>query len=419
MSKIKITDENTASLKDNEIFVFGSNLAGRHGAGAAKLAAEKFGAEMGIGEGLTGRCYAFPTKDKYIQTLPLSSIINSAEKLFEVVKNNSDKKFIITAVGCGLAGYTANEIAPIFERFIHLDNVSLPKSFIDTIFPSEFKGYKVTDENMRCRGFQFELNKEYDCGGDVKICKMGFHFCKKLSNCFNYYSFNPSNRVFEVIGTGNFDFETDKVCFEKIRFIRELNWYEVLELSNSGNWNSGHSNSGNWNSGNRNSGDDNSGNGNSGDGNSGNWNSGNGNSGNGNSGNWNSGNGNSGNWNSGHSNSGNWNSGNRNSGDDNSGNGNSGDGNSGNWNSGNGNSGYFNTINGKVRIFNIQTDIEFNDFDIPEISLPINTWIDELTEIEKEENPSYSTTGGYLKKLTYKESGDFWESLWVFPSKFG
>ena len=132
MSKIKITDENTNSLKDNEIFVFGSNLAGRHGAGAAKLAADKFGAEMGIGEGLTGRCYAFPTKDEYIQTLPLSSIINSAEKLFEVVKNNSDKKFIITAVGCGLAGYTANEIAPIFERFIHFDNVSLPKSFIDT-----------------------------------------------------------------------------------------------------------------------------------------------------------------------------------------------------------------------------------------------------------------------------------------------
>ena len=386
MSKIKITDENTASLKDNEIFVFGSNLAGRHGAGAAKLAAEKFGAEMGIGEGLTGQCYAFPTKDKNIQTLPLSSIINSAEKLFEVVKNNSDKKFIITAVGCGLAGYTANEIAPIFERFIHLDNVSLPKSFIDTIFPSEYKGYKVTDENMRCRGFQFELNKEYDCGGDVKICKMGFHFCKKLSNCFNYYSFNPSNRVFEVIGTGNFDFETDKVCFEKIRFIRELNWYEVLELSNSGNRNSGHRNSGHRNSGNDNSG---------------NWNSGNDNSGNSNSGNWNSGN----------RNSGDGNSGNGNSGHSNSGNGNSGDGNSGNWNSGNGNSGYFNTINGKVRIFNIQTDIEFNDFDIPEISLPINTWIDELTEIEKEENPSYSTTGGYLKKLTYKESwAKFWEN---------
>ena len=322
MSKIKITDENTASLKDNEIFVFGSNLAGLHGAGAAKLAADKFGAEMGIGEGFTGRCYAFPTKDKYIQTLPLSSIINSAEKLFEVVRNNSDKKFIITAVGCGLAGYTANEIAPIFERFIHLDNVSLPKSFIDTIFPSEYKGYKVTDKNMRCRGFQFELNKEFNCGGDVKICEMGFHFCKKLSNCFKYYSFNPNNRVFEVIGTGNFDFEGDKVCFSKIRFTRELNWYEVLELSNSGNWNSGDSNSG-----------------------------------------------------------------------------------------------YFNTLNGKVRIFNIQTDIDFNDFDIPEISLPINTWINEsdMTYIEKENNPSYSTTGGYLKNLTYKES---WSLFWKNAEPF-
>lgn len=129
--KIKITNENTTELKNNEVFVFGSNLSGIHGAGAAKLAKDKFEAEVGVGEGFTGKCYALPTKDANIETLSLNEIHKSIEVFHEVVRNNKDKFFIITAIGCGLAGYTANEIAPMFEPFMHIKNVSLPQSFVD------------------------------------------------------------------------------------------------------------------------------------------------------------------------------------------------------------------------------------------------------------------------------------------------
>lgn len=274
MGKIKITSENTQTLKSNEVFVFGSNLAGQHLGGAALLAKEKFGAELGVGEGMTGQCYALPTKDENIETLPIAEIHKVIEQLRETVGNNRDKFFIITAVGCGLAGYEAKDIAPMFENFINFENISLPQSFVDVIFPKVIKGYKVTDSEMKCRGFEYSLNKEYTHKGKVVICKSGFHFCKKLEDCFTYYDFKHTNRVFEVEGYGDYDFNDDKVTVEKIKFIRELNWFEVLSLVNKGQGNSGLGNSGHYNSGDRNSGNRNSGHCNSGDYNSGNYNSG-------------------------------------------------------------------------------------------------------------------------------------------------
>jgi hypothetical protein len=171
---------------------------------------------------------------------------------------------------------------------------------------------------------------------------------------------------------------------------------------NSGNSNSGNFNSGNWNSGNWNSGDSNSGNSNSGDRNSGYSNSGNSNSGNWNSGNWNSGNSNSGNSNSGYSNSGDRNSGNRNSGYSNSGNSNS-----GNWNSGNWNSGYFNSSNSKIKIFDVQTDLDFGDVEFPNcLYFNLTEWVDSdsMSDEEKEENGAWEIMGGYLKTYDYKEA---------------
>ena len=159
-TKIKVTDENTNTLKENEIFVFGSNLAGIHGGGAALYAKNSFGAVIGVGEGLTGQCYALPTKDRNIETLSLNNIYKSVEVLLEVVRN-SDKFFIITAVGCGLAGYSVNDIAPMFEPFVHLSNCSLPQSFIDVIFPPKIIGFKVTDKDMKCRDIQFIMNKKH------------------------------------------------------------------------------------------------------------------------------------------------------------------------------------------------------------------------------------------------------------------
>lgn len=102
-------------LGQNEVFVFGSNEAGVHGAGAAKFARQAFGAQQGVGSGPTGRCYALPTKDRMIQTLPLERIRRHVEAFLDYARSRPDQRFLLTAVGCGLAGYKASEIAPLFE----------------------------------------------------------------------------------------------------------------------------------------------------------------------------------------------------------------------------------------------------------------------------------------------------------------
>lgn len=101
-------------LAENEIFVFGSNLAGRHGAGAAKFAREQLGAEYGVGHSFTGRCYALPTKDYEIKTLDLDHIRDYIELFVSTAILLEDEKFYITKVGCGYAGYKDSEIAPLF-----------------------------------------------------------------------------------------------------------------------------------------------------------------------------------------------------------------------------------------------------------------------------------------------------------------
>ncbi|MCB0475658.1 MAG: hypothetical protein KDC69_08275, partial [Flavobacteriaceae bacterium] len=86
-SESKITPENITELQDNQIFVFGSNLSGNHAGGAAKLASEKFGAETGIGEGLTGQSYALPTLDEKLQQREIDDIKTSVDLLLEVAKS--------------------------------------------------------------------------------------------------------------------------------------------------------------------------------------------------------------------------------------------------------------------------------------------------------------------------------------------
>lgn len=97
------------------IFVFGSNLAGRHGKGAALHALEKWGAIPGTGEGLQGQSYAIPTKDKFLRVRPLGEILTSVNTFKKVAEGNPDKDFFVTRVGCGLAGYTDAQIAPFFK----------------------------------------------------------------------------------------------------------------------------------------------------------------------------------------------------------------------------------------------------------------------------------------------------------------
>lgn len=98
------------------IFVFGSNLAGVHGAGAAKEALEKWGAQWGIGEGRTGQSYALPTKDVYITSRFIHEIFYSVGRFKDYASTHLELTFLVTAVGCGLAGFTPHQIAPMFHN---------------------------------------------------------------------------------------------------------------------------------------------------------------------------------------------------------------------------------------------------------------------------------------------------------------
>ncbi|GAB3024497.1 hypothetical protein GCM10027051_31450 [Niabella terrae] len=282
------------------------------------------------------------------------------------------------------------------------------------------KGYKVTDSNMQCRGFQYELNKEFVHENRLSPCNAGFHFCKQAQHCFNYYEFKTENRVFEIEALGNVIDHEDKSVTDKIVFIREVPWDEVLKIANTGSNNTGHSNSGDRNSGDRNSGYSNSGDSNSGDSNSGDSNSGYRNSGYSNSGYRNSGNWNSGDRNSGDSNSGNWNSGNWNSGDSNSGYRNSGDSNSGDSNSGYRNSGAFCTDNDpKIPLFNKPSEMSAREWENhPAYKLMGNIdptiWVpwSAMTKEEREANPKYEASKGYTKSIPLKEAwANFWQNL--------
>lgn len=124
---MKIAPDIIRSLKPNEVFVFGSNDAGRHGAGAALLAAKRFGAIYGQGRGMMGQSYGIATKDRHIKTLPLQKIDFQVVIFLCYAQSRPDLEFLVTQIGCGLAGYTPREIAPIFRN--PPINVALPLSF--------------------------------------------------------------------------------------------------------------------------------------------------------------------------------------------------------------------------------------------------------------------------------------------------
>jgi len=119
-------------LEENEIFVFGSNEAGRHGKGAALLAM-KWGAIKCIGEGIQGQTYGIPTKNNKIKTLSINKIKKYVDNFIEYAKQNENLKFYVTEIGCGLAGYQPKDIAPLFNHAINLDNIYLPQKFWDVL----------------------------------------------------------------------------------------------------------------------------------------------------------------------------------------------------------------------------------------------------------------------------------------------
>jgi len=128
---MRFTPEKISHLEDGEVFVFGSNESGIHGAGAAKLAFDKFGAVWGIGVGHEGKTYAIPTKDYNIKTLDFEEINDYVKEFLIYAEKNSYFTFLVTEIGCGLAGYDPKDIAPLFRGYPL--NVILPKKFVDIL----------------------------------------------------------------------------------------------------------------------------------------------------------------------------------------------------------------------------------------------------------------------------------------------
>lgn len=123
----RVAADRIATLGDNEIFVFGSNIQGMHGGGAAWFAHKQFGAEWGVGEGLTGRTYALPTMEG------TASLKKAVANFIDCARQHPELTFLVTAVGCGIAGYTPAQVAPLFREALEMENVYLPQAFIDAM----------------------------------------------------------------------------------------------------------------------------------------------------------------------------------------------------------------------------------------------------------------------------------------------
>ncbi len=169
MSKNRTEQPNIASskidvLEKDEIFVFGSNLAGHHKGGAARAANMKFGAEWGVGVGLTGHAYAIPTMQGGVETIK-----PYVDEFIEFAKAHSELKFLVTRIGCGIAGFKDEQIAPLFQKALSVFNIYLPKEFYEII---------VAPYLAHC--FYYGKNVPEDCGAHVghmyEECWVRFHF---------------------------------------------------------------------------------------------------------------------------------------------------------------------------------------------------------------------------------------------------
>ena len=211
------------------------------------------------------------------------------------------------------------------------------------------KGYKVFEPDWKCRGFQYAVGETFEEDVTPSCCNRGFHFCTELKDCFNYYSFDPNNKVAEIEALGEIDTEANgsKHCTNKIKIVREISWEEVLKMVNIGKANAGLRNSGNCNSG---------------DHNSGNWNSGD----------WNKTNFSSGCFNTKESKILMFNK-------------------PSDWT-------FRDWWNSEARY--LLNKIQHN----------VLEWVesDDMTDEEKEQHPEYVTTGGYLKELDESECGQIW-----------
>jgi len=275
------------------------------------------------------------------------------------------------------------------------------------------KGYKAFNKDLTCRGFQFEIGKEYEHKGEIEPCKSGFHFCERLTDCYAFYPTGENTRICEIIATGDIKTKNNiKFVTNKIKIVREIK--NPREKSNKNKTSTGYCNSGDRNTGNSNAGNYNTGNCNTGFWNTGNCNTNYFNIGCYNTGDRNIGDWNTGDWNTGSNNTGNWNKGNFNTGE---------------WNTGNCNTGVFCTDkNSKINMFDKPSEWTIEDWWKSNarkiLSRFPNThtmfvWNDDMSEEEKENHPEYKTIGGYLKTITVTidEKQEYWDDLTIAEKK--
>ncbi len=140
---MEYTPDNINSLKPNEIFVFGSNLAGHHGGGAARIALNKFGAVWGQGVGLQGQSYAIPTMQGGVETIK-----PYVDEFIAFAQSRPDLKFYVTRIGCGIAGFSVAEIAPLFQNALGKTNIVLPRDFVTvtTLHSATSRNLRISSE---------------------------------------------------------------------------------------------------------------------------------------------------------------------------------------------------------------------------------------------------------------------------------
>lgn len=146
------TPERITELKADEVFVFGSNLAGAHAGGAARIAMEKFGAVWGQGVGLQGQSYAIPTMQGGVETIK-----PYVDEFVRFAKSHTELVFLVTRIGCGIAGFKDEEIAPLFADVLNIDNIILPESFDNILRSPSVKRAKRPD----VKRFLEAQNREY------------------------------------------------------------------------------------------------------------------------------------------------------------------------------------------------------------------------------------------------------------------
>lgn len=254
-------------------------------------------------------------------------------------------------------------------------------------------GYKAFNNDLTCKGFQYEVGQTYSMDEKPIPCERGFHFCKSITETYDFYDMSDNTRICKVEALGKVVTDDNKkYCTNKIKIIEEIteDWKRKgnSDLSNTGYCNTGYCNTGDRNTGNSNTGYCNKGNSNTGDRNTGNYNTGD------------------------------WNTGNSNTGDRNTGNYNT-----GNWNKGDWNTGLFNTEkNPKLKIFDKESSWTIDDWFNSDARCIMNTcpytyssFIDEsdMTDEEKENHPEYKTIGGYVKTFvaTKEKKEKWWNEL--------